>query len=351
LRKVFERIRSAQHPDYPLSVYYAFKQAESDPAGSAGGPPAEDDDGAQTAPAPGIASTGWETMLQGLIHVGFGIVGTWPIRTELGNRMRNIGSNALASSIVLVCRPRPEDAPAATRREFLNALRAELPGALRCLQQGNIAPVDLAQAAIGPGMAVFSRYSRVVESDGSLMRVRTALQIINQELDAVLAEQEGEFDGDTRWAIAWFDQYGVNEGPYGVAETLSKAKNTSVEGMVEAGIVVARGGKVRLLRRDELPADWDPGRDRRVTVWEVAQQLVHALDQRGESGAAALLARLGGEGEITRDLAYRLYTTCERKGWAQEALAYNSLVVSWPEIRRLAAEAQRGGAVQGRMEM
>jgi putative DNA methylase len=262
-----------------------------------------------------------------------------------------MGTNALASSIVLVCRPRSTEAHPATRREFLNALKAELPGALRRLQQGNIAPVDLAQAAIGPGMAVFSRYSKVVESDGSPMRVRTALQIINQELDAVLAEQEGEFDGDTRWAIAWFDQYGVNEGPYGVAETLSKAKNTSVEGMVEAGIVVARSGKVRLLSRDELPADWDPGRDRRVTVWEVAQHLVHALDKRGEGGAAALLAQLGGEGEIARDLAYRLYTTCERKGWAQEALAYNSLVVAWPEIRRLAAEAQRGGAVQGRMEM
>jgi putative DNA methylase len=352
LLKVFERIRLLQHADYPLTVYYAFKQAEGDPAGSAGGSPAEDDsDDAQVAHTQGIASTGWETMLQGLIQVGFGIVGTWPVRTERPGRLRETGSNALASSIVLVCRPRPEDARAATRREFLNALKAELPGALRRLQQGNIAPVDLAQAAIGPGMAVFSRYSKVVESDGSPMRVRTALQIINQELDAVLAEQEGEFDGDTRWAIAWFDQYGVNEGPYGVAETLSKAKNTSVEGMVEAGIVVARSGKVRLLSRDELPADWDPGRDRRVTVWEVAQHLVHALDKRGEGGAAALLAQLGGEGEIARDLAYRLYTTCERKGWAQEALAYNSLVVAWPEIRRLAAEAQRGGAVQGRMEI
>ncbi|PDW05106.1 REP-associated tyrosine transposase [Candidatus Viridilinea mediisalina] len=412
LLKVFERIRTSQHPAYPLSVYYAFKQAESDadesPAGSADGPsalesgraarapgigpsalesgraarapgigpsalesgraarapdigPSELESGrAARAPGIGIASTGWETMLQGLIQEGFTIVGTWPIRTELGNRMRNIGSNALASSIVLVCRPRPAEARAATRREFLNALKAELPAALRRLQQGNIAPVDLAQAAIGPGMAVFSRYSKVVESDGSAMRVRTALQIINQELDTVLAEQEGEFDGDTRWAIAWFDQYGVNEGPYGVAETLSKAKNTSVEGMVEAGLVVARSGKVRLLSRDELPGSADgpsaigSGRAARtgsMSVWEVAQHLVHALDKRGEAGAAALLAQLGGEGEIARDLAYRLYTTCERKGWAQEALAYNSLVVAWPEIRRLAAEAQRGAPVQGRMEI
>ena len=326
--------------EYPLTVFYAFKQSESEED------PETDSNDSKTR-----SSTGWETMLAGLIRAGFVVNGTWPMRTEGDNRQIGLGTNALASSIVLVCRPRPEDARAATRREFLNALKAELPAALRRLQQGNIAPVDLAQAAIGPGMAVFSRYSKVVESDGSPMRVRTALQIINQELDAVLAEQEGEFDGDTRWAIAWFDQYGVNEGPYGVAETLSKAKNTSVEGMVEAGIVVARSGKVRLLSRDELPADWDPSRDRRVTVWEVAQHLVHALDKRGEGGAAALLAQLGGEGEIARDLAYRLYTTCERKGWAQEALAYNSLVVAWPEIRRLAAEAQRGGAVQGRMEI
>lgn len=339
IRKSFSVARTIQSPSYPMTVYYAFKQAEKD---------AEDD----SVPSEvSTTSTGWETMLEGLLESRFAITGTWPIRTERLGRMRDMSSNALASSIVLVCRPRHADARPATRREFLNALKAELPQALRRLQQGNIAPVDLAQAAIGPGMAVFSRYSKVIESDGSSMRVRTALQIINQELDAVLAEQEGEFDGDTRWAIAWFDQYGVNEGPYGVAETLSKAKNTSVEGMVEAGIVVARSGKVRLLSRDELPADWDPGHDRRVTVWEVAQHLVHALDKRGEGGAAALLARLGGESEIAHDLAYRLYTTCERKGWAQEALAYNSLVVAWPEIRRLAAEAQRGGVVQGRMEI
>jgi putative DNA methylase len=340
LGRAFSQMCKIQDPDYPLTVFYAFKQAESD----------ENVEGIDNGVSTSIASTGWETMLEGLIEAGLMVNGTWPMRTERPTGVK-VTFNALASSIVLVCRPRPEDARAATRREFLNALKAELPSALRRLQQGNIAPVDLAQAAIGPGMAVFSRYSKVVESDGSPMRVRTALQIINQELDAVLAEQEGEFDGDTRWAIAWFDQYGVNEGPYGVAETLSKAKNTSVEGMVEAGIVVARSGKVRLLSRDELPADWDPGRDRRVTVWEVAQHLVHALDKRGEGGAAALLAQLGGEGEIARDLAYRLYTTCERKGWAQEALAYNSLVVAWPEIRRLAAEAQRGGAVQGRMEI
>ena len=229
----------------------------------------------------------------------------------------------------------------ATRREFQTALRHELPNALRNLQHGNIAPVDLAQAAIGPGMAVFSRYGKVVESNGEPMRVRTALQLINQALDEVLQEQEGEYDTDTRWAVAWFDQYGTTEGPYGIAETLSKAKNTSVGGMVEAGIVEAHGGKVKLLRRDQLPEDWNPTGDKRRTVWEVAQHLIRALDEHGESGAASLLAQIGSDGEVARDLAYRLYVTCERKGWTQEALAYNSLVVAWPSIVSLAANAPR----------
>jgi putative DNA methylase len=191
---------------------------------------------------------------------------------------------------VLVCRPRGADAPSATRREFLHALKGELPPALRRLQQGNIAPVDLAQAAIGPGIAIFSRYSMIAEADGSHMNVRTALQIINQELDTVLSAQEGEFDSDTRWAIAWFDQYGVNEGPYGVAETLSKAKITSVEGMVEAGIIVARSGKVRLLKRGELPNGWEVTTDTRLTVWEVTQHLVWTLEHGGERAAAILLS-------------------------------------------------------------
>jgi putative DNA methylase len=242
----------------------------------------------------------------------------------------------------LVCRPRSESAAIATRREFLSALKRELPDALKNLQHGNIAPVDLAQASIGPGMAVFSRYSKVVEADGSPMRVRTALQLINQSLDEVLAEQESNYDSDTRWAVAWFDQFGMEEAQYGIAETLSKAKNTAVSGMEEAGIIVAKAGKVRLLKREELPADWNPAADSRLTVWEVTQHLIHKLEQEGESGAATTLATVlqqnGSLGEISRDLAYRLYTTCERKGWAQEALAYNSLVVAWPEISRLASQ-------------
>jgi len=283
-------------------------------------------------------------MLEGLLKAGFTITGTWPMRSELSNRPVASGTNALASSIVLVCRPRPEDAQPATRREFLTALKRELPDALKMLQHGNIAPVDLAQAAIGPGMAVFSRYAKVLEADGSPMRVRTALTLVNQTLDEVLAEQEGEFDTDTRWAVAWFEQNGFNEGPFGVAETLSKAKNTAVAGMVEAGILSAKAGKVRLLRRDELPPDWGPTKDGRLTVWEVTQHLIRVLEKEGESGAARMLVKLDGMGELARDLAYRLYTTCERKKWAQDALAFNSLVVSWPEIVKLAG--QRPSQVQ-----
>lgn len=335
LGKTFKGFRDAQNPSFPLVVYYAFKQAES-----GGGEASKAGVNGSSTMA---ASTGWETMLSGLIVSGFSIHGTWPIRTELVANLKK-AVNALATSVVLVCRPLAPDSPLATRREFLSALKEELPEALTNLQHGNIAPVDLAQASIGPGMAVFTRYSKVMESDGSPMSVRTALGLINQALDEVLAEQEGEFDPDTRWAIAWFDQFGIEEGPFGVAETLSKAKNTAVGGLVEAGILEARGGKVRLLKRDELSEKWDPAKDKRFTVWEAAQYLILALDQEGEQGAAALLRKLGGGyGETARDLAYRLYNICERKGWAQEALAYNSLVIAWPEVTRLAHAAAAEG--------
>jgi len=325
LCKAFAHMHEVQHPNYPHTVFYAFKEAETD-----------EEDGNSSQPT---ASTGWETMLEGLLTAGFTINGTWPVRSELSNRTVASGTNALASSIVLACRPRPENAPLATRREFIAALKRELPDALKKLQHGNIAPVDLAQAAIGPGMAVFSRYAKVLEADGTPMRVRTALALINQGLDEVLTEQEGEFDADTRWAVAWFEQSGFDEGLFGTAETLSKAKNTAVRGMVEAGILAARTGKVRLLCRDELPEDWDPTTDRRIAVWEVTQHLIRALEQQGETGAAALVQKVGGLGEVARDLAYRLYGICERKKWAQEALAYNSLVIAWPEIVRLAGQS------------
>ena len=264
--------------------------------------------------------------------------------------MRDNASNALASSIVLVCRPRPKDATVASRRDCLAALKKELPEALRNLQKGNIAPVDLAQAAIGPGMAVFSRYARVLEADGSPMSVRTALSLINQSLDEVLAEQEGEFDADTRWALAWFDQNGFNEGAYGLAETLCTAKNTSVSGMVEAGILAAKGGKVRLLRKEELDADWNPATDKRLTIWEITHHLIRRLEQ-GESGAAELIQQLGAKAEVARDLSYRLYTICERRKWAQEAIAYNALVISWGDVQRLAQEKKATTPTQDEMTL
>jgi putative DNA methylase len=336
--RVFERMRDASDPRFPTTIYYAFKQTEDEEE--------SDDD---TDEATGArASTGWETFLQGLADAGWQIDGTWPMRTELGNRMRNLASNALASSIVLVCRPRAKDASVASRRDFLAALKRELPEALRNLQKGNIAPVDLAQAAIGPGMAVFSRYARVLEADGSPMGVRTALSLINQSLDEVLAEQEGEFDADTRWAVAWFDQFGFTEGPYGQAETLSTAKNTSVDGMEKAEILIAKSGKVRLLKKDELSANWDPANDERLTIWEITHQLLRKLEQ-SETAAAELLAKLGAKGEIARDLSYRLYTICERRKWAQEAIGYNSLVLAWPDISRLVQERKTAGPSQEEM--
>jgi putative DNA methylase len=242
------------------------------------------------------------------------------------------------------------DARLDTRKEFNAALRRELPEALKNLQHGNIAPVDLAQAAIGPGMAVFTRYAKVLETDGAAMTVRTALGIINQVLDEVLAEQEGDFDAETRWALAWFEQFGTAEGPFGVAETLSKAKNTAVGGLAEAGIVRARGGKVQLVGRGDLADDWDPAADRRLTVWETTQQLIRTLEKKGEAEAAALLNRLGGVGETARELAYRLYSVCERKKWADEALAYNGLVIAWPELTKLALARQtQDGSRQGEL--
>ncbi len=314
----FGNLRKVMNPFFPLTVFYAFKQSEQDDTG--------------------VASTGWETMLAGLLRSGLVVTATWPVRTEGVGRIRNQRSNALASSIVLACRPRSETAGITDRRGFLTALHTELPQALRELQQGNIAPVDLAQAAIGPGMAVFSRYAKVVEPSGEPMPVRSALALINQVLDEVLAEQEGEFDADTRFAIKWFEQYGFDEAGYDPAEGLARATNVSVKGLEDAGILVAKAGRVRLLRRGELAADWDPATDTRMPVWEVTQQLVRALwDEGSEAKAGDLVRRLGGVGEVAGDPAYRLYAICERRGWAEDALGFNALVTSWPEIARRAS--------------
>jgi len=321
MTNAMRRLAQHSHPGFPVTIYYAFKQTESDAAG-------------------GTASTGWDTFLGAVIGAGFEISGTWPMRTESDNRQRGVEANALASSIVLVCRPRTADAPTATRREFVSALKAELPKALALLQRGNIAPVDLAQAAIGPGMAVYTRYAKVLDAEGKPLAVREALALINQTLDEALAEQEGDFDADSRWALAWFEQYGFAEGDYGVDEILSKAKNTSVDGLKVAGILDKKspGGKVRLLRPEELAAGWDPTIDTRLTAWEMVHHLIRVLEAGGESGASVLAAKLGTKAEVARELCYRLYTLCERKKRAAEALSYNGLVQSWPEITRLARE-------------
>jgi len=290
-----------------------------------------------------MTNTGWDTFLDAVIKAGFELTGTWPMRTELGNRMIGSGTNALASSIVLVCRKRPADAPTTTRREFIALLKKELPPALTHLQKGNIAPVDLAQSAIGPGMAVYTRYAKVLEASGTPLSVREALALINQVLDEALAAQEGDFDSDSRWALSWFEQYGFAEGPFGEADVLSRAKDTSVAGMVEAGILKTGKGKVRLLAPSALDPSWDPDTDERLNAWEIVHQLIRVLESGGEGAVAEVMKKLGEKAESARELCYRLYTLCERKKRAKEALSYNALVQSWPEIARIAREGAAAG--------
>ncbi len=318
MTQAMKRLVEQAHPASPVTIYYAFKQSE-------------------TKRETGTVSTGWETFLDAVMRSGFAVTGTWPVRTELLNKI-GMGANLLASSIVLVCRPRAADAPLATRREFLAALRDELPQALSLLQTGNIAPVDLAQAAIGPGMRVYTRYARVLHASGEPMTVREALALINEVLDDVLEGQEGDLDAESRWALAWFEEYGFDKGDFGRAEGLSKAKNTSVGGMKEAGILGSTGGRVWLLRPSDMPEGWDPLADSRLVVWEALHHLVRVLETDGEQAAAGLVRKLGsGMAETARDLCYRLYVLCERKKRSDEARAYNGLVRSWPEIKRLAS--------------
>jgi putative DNA methylase len=328
-RKAFTALREKMDPRLPLTVYYAFKQDDEESGG----------DGAEGNGSVDL-TTGWETLLEALISSGFQITATWPVRASQKWRMVSMGTNALASYIVLACRPRQNDAPQCGRREFLNELKRELPGALRHLQQGNVAPVDFAQAAIGPGMAIYSKYGRILESNGQAMTVRTALGLINQMLTEVLSEQEDEFDNDTRWALAWFEQKGFAEGEFGEAELLSKAKVTSVSSLEQAGILSSKGGKVRLLRPQELPDKLEPTRD--SSVWEMTHHLIrlYHVEQKGEQATAELLRKLGSAGETARDLAYRLFNICEKKKFSQEAQGYNALVLGWPEISRLAQERQ-----------
>ena len=307
-----------QHPsEYPITIFYAFKQSEDTEKG--------------------ISSTGWETFLEAVIQAGLSLNGTLPLRTELGNRMIASGTNALASSIVLVCRKQLSTAQITTRGDFIKALKRELPRAIKTLQHSNIAPVDLAQASIGPGMAIYTRYSKVMEADGSPMSVRTALQLINKSLDQYLSEQAGDYDPETRFAITWFEQFGISEGDYGTAETLATARNVSVQGVMDAGVLTSKASKVRILRRDELPQDWNPLQDKRLCIWEATQHLIRAYQQTGgETAPAHILNRLNQRNsslaESARDLAYRLYAICDRKKWSEEAIAYNSLVTAWSDI-------------------
>jgi putative DNA methylase len=305
------------HPVAPLTIYYAFKQSEVAKKGD-------------------VSSTGWVTFISAVLDAGFQLTGTWPMRTERQSRSIGIAANALASSIVLVCRKRPVDATIVSRREFLRELNTVLPEALDEMTKGSgddrspVAPVDLSQAIIGPGMAVFSKYSAVLEANGSPMSVRTALQLINRFL------AEDDFDPDTQFCLHWFEQYGWNENLFGEADVLARSKSTSVDAMKEAGVLQSGSGKVRLLKWAEYPTDWDPHTDKRTPVWEALHQLIRALKQGGELASGALLAALGGKAEAVRQLAYRLYTLCERLGQAEDARAYNELITSWTGIESVA---------------
>jgi putative DNA methylase len=330
---VFTQIGNHASSGFPMTVVYGFKQSETDGTG-------------------GHASTGWETLLEGMIKSGWAITATWPMRSERSGRMNAVDTNALASSIVLACRPRRPDAEVTDRRGLIGALREELPAALRKLQQGGVAPVDLPQAAIGPGMAVFSRYARVNEPDGSQMRVRPALGLINQVLDEVLSQQEGDFSADTRWCLEWFKSYGFDPGPYGVAETLSKAKNTAVAGLVRAGVLKAGGGKVRLLAVTDLPVTYDPRRGERVSEWEIALHLAKRLSEEGGDMAGQLMAiaRDVVDLDSVRELAYLLFSVAEKRGWADIALLFNGLGTSWSDLAESARrQPATGGGVQGQL--
>jgi putative DNA methylase len=315
-------LASQAHPHAPITIYYAFKQSET-----------TDNE---------TTSTGWVTFLEAVSRAGLQLTGTWPLRSEQEFRMVGMGNNALASSIVLVCRKRPADASTVSRREFIRELNAVLPEALDEMTKGSadgrspVAPVDLSQAIIGPGMAVFSKYAAVLEADGTPMSVRTALQLINRFL------AEDDFDADTQWCLAWFEGHEWREGLYGEADVLARSKSISVGGLAEAGVVASGGGKVRLLKWADYPADWDPRKDTRQPVWETLHHLIRALKQNGESAAGQLLGAVKSKSEATRQLAYRLYTLCERQGWAEDARAYNELITSWTAIESAAGAFPEG---------
>ncbi|WP_202797559.1 DUF1156 domain-containing protein [Alicyclobacillus acidocaldarius] len=321
-------VRSA-HPAFPVTIYYAFKQSDTDQDGT--------------------SSIGWIAFLEALLRAGFSITGTWPLRTELTNRILGQDSNALASSIVIVCRKRSSDAEKVSRRHFLRELNTVIPDALSEMVNGGtgrspIAAVDLQQAAIGPGMAVFSKYAAVLEADGSPMTVKTALQLINRIVDSYLHASDAEVDANTLFCINWFDQFGWSEADFGRADVLARAKGTSVDAVRAGDVLTAGHGKVRLLRWQEYPSDWRPGQEHDTPVWEALHHLIRALQLEGEQTAGELLAGMYGLSESIRSLAYRLYTLCERKGWAEEARAYNELIASWDAIAEVAQKTGLSGS-------
>jgi putative DNA methylase len=312
--QVFAHIRESANPDVPLTVYYAYKQ--------------------QDAQATGTTSTGWHTLLDGLVKTGWEITATWPVRSELSNRMIASGTNALASSIVLACRPRPEDAPATTRRQLISALKAELPEALRTMMQGAVAPVDLAQAAIGPGISIFSRYSRVRESDGSDMSVRDALTLVNATLDEVMDEQESDFDPETRFAVKWYRTYGWATESSGTADTLARATGTSPSELERGGIFEARGGKAKLLSPTSLQGNWHPEHDERVSIWEATVRLAAVMAKDGTDQVAALLPSVGSKVslDMVKELGFLLFHEAEKNGHTQDAILFNGLVSAWSDL-------------------
>ncbi len=326
-RDIFRRARNHATLGYPVTVYYAFKQVEVDGAGE--------------------ASTGWETLLDGMVRGGWQITGTWPMRSERAGRMRDIDSNALASSVVLALRPRPDGASTIDRRGFVSMLRDELPERLRELQEGSIAPADLPQAAIGPGMTVFSRYSKVVEAEGGSMTVRAALQAINQVLGEVLYEQEGDFDQATRWCVKWFEGNGYEKGGYGDAEGFANAYGVTPAALDRAGIVTARGGVVQLNAPADLSIDYDPRQNEHVTLWEVTLHLAKALDERGLDAAGLLFARAARRVDMdaAKELTYLLFSIAEKKRWSASAQLFNTLAASWLDVQdaasRNTADAQQ----------
>lgn len=332
-RQVFVRIRETAVPDFPITVYYAFKQSEADESGE--------------------SSTGWETLLDGMIGAGWEITSTWPMRSELANRMMASGMNALASSIVLTLRPRSEMASTIDRRGFIAALEAELPDALRNLQQGRIAPVDLPQAAIGPGMAVFSRFGAVLEPDGKGMTVRSALVRINEILDRVLNEQEGDFDAATRFAIAWYRQHGYGNGKFGDADNLARARNTTIEFMQRNEILTSHGGKVQLINPTELPEEYDALADLYISTWEVLHHLIRIVQNEGIVAAGELLKTALGrpdgaiDADLVKELAHLLFRIAESNSWTSQALSFNTLVTSWPDIIEAARSSTKAGQQQG----